>query len=238
MKKNVSNKSDLRGLISDNKDFIIPLVVITAFSSFLIVILGNDALFLYINQYYSNSADLLFLNLTNLGDGIIAVVLVIVLLWVSYRESLTFLLITLLLLIIVTVLKNNIFPELDRPVEYFGSSQVLRIVNGYDPPKLRTFPSGHAATAFSVCLYISFLVKKRYIKFILFVIAFAVGYSRIYLSAHFPVDVLAGALIAVPIAFLCYYYCRRINNSWIDRKIVFRPHFIERERGSDRKYIS
>jgi membrane-associated phospholipid phosphatase len=233
-----SEISVLRKLIFDNKYFIIPFILCVALTSILLGIWGNDRMFLYVNRYYSDSADILFLNLTNLGDGIVAAILVIILLWVSYRESLTFLAVTLILLVITTLLKNYIFPEMDRPLEYFGSSEVLRIVKGYDPPKLSTFPSGHAATAFSVCLYLSFLIRNRYIKLSLFLIAFFVGYSRVYLSAHFPADVLAGASIAVFSTILCYFLSRRICNSWIDGKIVLSSNTFTRERSKDKKYIS
>ena len=219
MNTQITKTDAFHKLIIDNKEFIIPFIVFTILSSVLLVITGNFGLFLYVNSHYSKFADFMFLYITNLGDGIVAAVLVIVLLWVSYRESLTFLCITLLLAIVITVLKYFTFPELDRPLEYFGSSQVLRIVKGYDPPKLRTFPSGHAATAFSVCLYLSILIKSRFVKFILFLTAFFVGFSRIYLSAHFPADILAGALLAVLFTILCYSLSRRIKNPWIDGKI-------------------
>ncbi len=232
MNTQITKTDAFHKLISDNKDFIIPFIVFTILSSVLLVITGNDGLFLYVNSHYSKFADFMFLYITNLGDGIVAVVLIIVLLWVSYRESLTFLCITILLAIVITVLKNYTFPELDRPLEYFGSSPILRLVPGYDPPKLSTFPSGHAATAFSVCLYISFLIKNRFMKFILFLIAFSVCYSRIYLSAHFPADILAGAIIAVLFTILCYISSRRIKNSWIDGKLrsnlMFSPCSSER----------
>lgn len=237
MSLKLSETSVIQKLIFDNKYFIIPFVLCVALTSIFLGIWGNDRMFLYLNRYYSDSADILFLNLTNLGDGIVAAILVIILLWVSYRESLTFLAITLILLVITTLLKNYIFPEMDRPLEYFRSSEILRIIKGYDPPKLSTFPSGHAATAFSVCLYLSFLFKNRYMKFILFLIAFSVGFSRIYLSAHFPLDVLTGALIGVLITFLCYHFSRRINISWIDRKINVRSKDFERDWIEDGKYI-
>jgi membrane-associated phospholipid phosphatase len=230
MNLNISKSSVFNWLIWDNKDFIIPFAVIISVSLFLLGNIGNDSLFLYVNGHYSGFADFLFLTITLLGDGIIAVFLVIILLWVSYREALIFLLITLVLLIVVTVLKNYTFREMDRPLEYFGSKVVLRLVNGYDPPKLCTFPSGHSATAFSVFLYLSFLTKKRIVKFSMFLIACSVGYSRIYLSAHFPRDVVAGAILGVSITLICYYLGSRLQNSWIDKKIEFRPKILARER--------
>jgi membrane-associated phospholipid phosphatase len=216
-------KPSFNKLIWDNKEFIIPFFVVTILSSMVIWTIGNHGLFLFVNKYYSDSADFFFLFITNFGDAIIAVLIVILLLWVSVREALTFLIITLLLAIIITWLKNYVFPELDRPAEVFKSSEILRLVEGYHPPGLCTFPSGHAATVFSIGLYMSILIKNRYTKFILFLIAFIVGYSRIYLSAHFPADILGGAVIAVPITIYCYILGRRIENSWIDWKITFSP---------------
>jgi membrane-associated phospholipid phosphatase len=221
-------KPSFNELIWDNKEFIIPFFVVSVLSSFVICAMGNHGLFLFVNKYYSDSADTFFLFITNFGDAIIAVLLVILLLWISVREALTFLIITLLLAIIITWLKNSVFPELDRPAEVFKSSQILRLVEGYHPPGLCTFPSGHAATVFSIGLYLSILIKNRYTKFILFLIAFIVGYSRVYLSAHFPADILGGAVIAVPITIYCYLLGRRIENSWIDWKITFRPKIPEK----------
>lgn len=216
-------KPSFNKLIWDNKEFIIPFFVVAVLSSIVIWTVGNHGLYLYVNKYYSDYADFFFLFITNFGDAIIAALLVILLLWISVRESLTFLIITLLLAIIITWLKNSVFPELDRPAEVFKATGMVRLVAGYKPPGLCTFPSGHAATVFSIGLYMSILIKNRYIKFILFLIAFIVGYSRIYLSAHFPADILGGAVIAVPITLYCYLLGRRIQNSWIDWKISFRP---------------
>jgi membrane-associated phospholipid phosphatase len=221
-------KPSFNELIWDNKEFIIPFFVVAILSTIAIWTVGNQGVFLFVNKYYSDSADIFFLFITNFGDALIAVLLVILLLWISVRESLTFLIITLLLAIIITWLKNSVFPELDRPAEVFKSSEILRLVEGYHPPGLCTFPSGHAATVFSIGLYLSILIKNRYTKFILFLIAFIVGYSRVYLSAHFPADILGGAVIAVPITIYCYLLGRRIENSWIDWKIGFRPKIPEK----------
>lgn len=217
----IEQTADIRRLVSDNKYFTGPFILVVAFLLILLGIYGNDRMFLFVNNFHSKFADILFLFLTNLGDGAVAIALVVVLLWVSFRDSLTFLVITVLLTIIVTLLKNFIFQEFDRPVTYFGSSGLLQLVSGYDPPKLRSFPSGHAATAFSVYLYLAFLSKKNVVKLALFMVAFFVACSRVYLSAHFPRDVVAGALIAVFTTFICYYWSKRIKEPGMDKKLVF-----------------
>lgn len=223
MENQFTKPSRFFGLILTDQFFLVPFILFVILATATIGIVGNVELFLFQNQFYSHFADLFFLKITQLGDAALAFAIVFLLLRVSIRESLTFLFITLLLMFLTTLLKRYIFPDLGRPVEYFEFQKVIRLANGYYPPGLYSFPSGHSATAFSIFLYLSFLTKNQMIKLLLFLLALTVSYSRIYLSAHFPVDVVAGSLIGVTITFVAYYLSRKITNHWIDRKLVFKP---------------
>jgi membrane-associated phospholipid phosphatase len=215
-------KSRIFQILKDNRNFLFPFFFMLAVSIIFLAIQGNSSVFMYINQHHSVFADFWFLSFTKLGDGTIAFILVFILLWISIREAFTLLTITLIIIIIITLLKKFVFPDYDRPLLFFGE-QMIRLVPGYNPPKLHTFPSGHSATAFSVYLFLSFLIRQKGIKFGLFLVAFMVGYSRIYLSAHFPADVITGSLIAVFITISTYLAFRRLKASWLDQKIVFNP---------------
>ena len=73
----------------------------------------------------------------------------------------------------------------------------LHLVEGVDVHTYSSFPSGHTATAFCFALLISLLVRTRRLALIALLVAALVGYSRIYLSQHYPLDVGAGMLVAV-----------------------------------------
>ena len=56
-------------------------------------------------------------------------------------------------------------------------------------------PSGHAQNAIAVGGIIAARVRKRWAWIVAFVLAFLIGFSRLYLGVHFVHDVLAGWLI-------------------------------------------
>ena len=59
-----------------------------------------------------------------------------------------------------------------------------------------SFPSGHALTAFSVATVVACRYPRpRWIPWVAYGLAGAVGFSRVSLRAHFPSDVFAGAFL-------------------------------------------
>jgi undecaprenyl-diphosphatase len=63
-----------------------------------------------------------------------------------------------------------------------------------------SFPSGHAATAFSAATVLTFFDKKR--RFFYSTIALLIAYSRLYLSCHYFFDVLGGGVLGIIIGKL------------------------------------
>ena len=63
------------------------------------------------------------------------------------------------------------------------------------PPDEFSFPSGHTATAFCVLAAVAGVSQSLTVIFAVF--AIWVALSRIYLGAHFPLDVLVGAMVGI-----------------------------------------
>jgi undecaprenyl-diphosphatase len=59
-----------------------------------------------------------------------------------------------------------------------------------NPPTGNSFPSAHAATSMAVAVILSLLFRRA--NPWIYILPLMVGWSRIYLGRHFPLDVLAG----------------------------------------------
>ena len=67
-------------------------------------------------------------------------------------------------------------------------------------PHSRSFPSGHTATSFACASVLAFLVPRA--APLAYLLAAAIGYSRLYVGVHWPTDVIAGAALGTVTALL------------------------------------
>ena len=70
-----------------------------------------------------------------------------------------------------------------------------------------SFPSGHAATSFACALVLAGAAPR--LRAPLYLLAAAIAFSRLYDGDHYPLDVLAGALLGTLTALLLLAAARR-----------------------------
>lgn len=87
------------------------------------------------------------------------------------------------------------------------------------PAGSRSFPSGHTSEAFSMATSLSLEIPKWYVIAPAYTFASLVGYSRMYLGAHYPGDVIAGALLGTSTAWLTHH----LNKKWQQHKKTSGP---------------
>ena len=84
-----------------------------------------------------------------------------------------------------------------------------------------SFPSGHSEGAFSFFCLASLLLPEKYSRFgfLFFMLALGVGYSRIYLTAHFFEDVYAGSIIGGIVTTIIYSFMYQFKARFSKEKI-------------------
>lgn len=170
---------------------------------------------LWLNGHHTTLLDYYFRYVTMIGDGIFVIILSFVM--ISFRPRLAIILGFAYIStgIIAQVLKR-IF-DTPRPKAFFGGLGLLYYVPGIDVLSYHSFPSGHAATAFSAFLILSHFTKNQYLKTAYFLIALSVALSRVYLIQHFLIDVYFGSIIGVLGAIGCIFAVenwRALNQKW------------------------
>lgn len=183
-----------------------------------IVILTNDkaALHLWLTSFYTPIGDIFFRYYTEVG-GNIPFLIVGVFMFYRYRIAL-FLLITQLVSGLVVHIMKRLWDE-PRPISYFSEkfpAVELHAIVGVPMHTHNSFPSGHTTSAFALFLSILYFSKKPPIHFLCFLLAVLVGFSRVYLSQHFILDLLVGSIIGVSVSISCNLYLDRFSMKWAD----------------------
>lgn len=91
--------------------------------------------------------------------------------------------------------------------------------------RTHSFPSGHTSTAFTLALLLASIVKRNVWVFVFPLIAFFVGYSRVYLAQHFVTDVLAGIFVGIVSAYLSLL----VHEEFVKRKEKLQTEAIKKE---------
>ena len=196
--------------------FYIPYLVFVVTLVVLIVCNEKAGLHVWLTSCHCNVSDLFFHYYTYVGDWVPYVV-VGGLLFYRYRMAL-FVLVSQLATGLVSIIIKQTWNE-PRPILYFKEHYPaiqLHQVVGEHLHSSHSFPSGHTITAFAFFLALSFFTKRPSLHFLYFILALLVGYSRIYLSQHFALDVLVGSFIGVSVTILCKFYLDKHDLKWAD----------------------
>lgn len=167
-------------------------------------------LFLYLNGLGTSTWDGFWMFVTGKWNAIPLYALLLFLLYKKLGLKNTLLtLVAVAILITIT----------DQVSKYFKYELMLRLRPCYNMPDLVRlvkdscggkggYFSAHAASSMALAIFMGQVLKKyfKYIAILLFIWAFVVGYSRIYIGVHYPGDVLTGFVFGTVVALLLYKF--------------------------------
>lgn len=176
----------------------------------------DTALLMKIHALFSDPAlDRVMVFITHLGDlGFLWLLLAAVLLSRAKTRRAGFCI--LLSMMICLLLGNGLIKNIvARPRPYTADPSIALLIPPSGEPF--SFPSGHTMHAFAAACSVGLCGQKRLFWFAL-LFAFLIGFSRLYLMMHYPLDVLAGALLG----FCAAYFAQKLLRRYERRRKVAR----------------
>ena len=213
-------------IIKQHRAFFIFYFAFLLMGAYLLIIYSKPSIHVYFNQYHTIYSDYFFKYLTHLGDGLAVVFIgLLFLLFHSKRAGLLIWLSGILGGFISQIMKNLVFGETPRPYKYFTevNPAILHYVDGVEMNLVNSLPSGHTSAGFALYLSIAMIYKNRKLDNAMFLLAFGIGISRIYLSQHFLEDVFMGSMVGVLSAIIIYswlYSPVQLNKAGLDKPFL------------------
>lgn len=187
--------------------FLLLLFNIVAVVILLICKKGNEVL--WMQQQHNQVLDFIFSTITKIVETNSMILFFIFYFFINRKLFWYNGINMLLILIVVQSLKRLVFDTMLRPGAVLAE---LVATGNNDLLSLYSFPSGHTAAAFSLMVMpLFFYPNKIWLQFSVFILALAVGISRIYLGQHFLQDVIAGADIGVAVTVFSYFLLSKYN---------------------------
>ncbi len=175
-------------------------------------------LFESINQFAGKNTifDQIVLLFSNYGP--ILFVMVFVWLWFSksgnQNDNRKIVLFALTIAVITIGIDKIIEMSYFRPRPYVDHVVTLLVERSNLDP---SFPSNHAAGSFALAFALFW--KRRKAGSILLILACFMALSRIFIGVHYPMDVLAGAMIALAVTYVVMSQSRLLESptNWVIR---------------------
>ncbi len=188
-------------VFSKTKFFLFVYVLFLLLTGWVLLEYNRKDSVIFINRFWTSGQDLFFKYITHLGDGFVAVIVVVYLFIKNKKQGIVALSAFAFTAGITQFLKHVVFDDAMRPYIELWREFKLKELHLVLPEELmkkgNSFPSGHTTSAFSIFIILTLFSKKPIYGLAFGFLAVLASYSRVYLSQHFFEDIFVGSFIGV-----------------------------------------
>jgi len=175
----------------------------------------DKLVFFFVNRDLQNNFLDIFMSFITDKSYLIFLPLFLLLLLKDKKHALIAFVLAFASLLIADWLANTLKYSIERirPCnELFGVRMLMKCAKSF------SMPSNHAVNAFAFATPFYILLKSR-LRYIFAVLAFLVGFSRVYVGVHYPFDVIVGSIfgILLAITLIKLYH-------WSSERFRVKPH--------------
>ena len=212
----------LKKIYRSNPWFLIPFTVWVVVGSIMYFSMSKQELFALFNTHHTDAIDKMMFSITWMGQGEIIVPVLLGLLAIPRYRNWWYFITACICNMLPFLISQGIKSWLDwpRPLNFFNHAVWIHYVPTWPELLYRSFPSGHSEAAFSFFCFLSLLLMPDTKKFgaLFFVLAMGVGYSRMYLAAHFFSDVYVGSILGTGITTIGYLLMEQVKDRMTQNK--------------------
>jgi len=206
---------NLKDILKTHFVFILTYIFILIVCIIFLILYTKVEIHWFLNRYNSPFWDVFFKYITEFGAFVLIAPIIIYLAFIRFRYAIIATASTLLSTLITQILKRVVWYDSPRPKVVFKDLNDLHLVENVHLHSNHSFPSGHTTGAFALFVVLALIHKRPFYQLTFLMTAILVGYSRIYLSQHFLIDVVVGSMVGTFSAFFCYLW---FNNSISGKK--------------------
>lgn len=185
----------------------------------------DQQLLLFLNSFHSPFWDQLMWLVSSTVFWIPMYMAILIVLGIKYRRKIAVLILLIIIAITLSdqlsVVTKNSFQRL-RPCHEPALEGMVHIVKGRCGGQFG-FVSSHASNMFNVAFLSLLLIRRKWFTYSIILWAALVGYSRIYLGAHYPGDVICGSALGALIGWGIYGVYELVDKKILNHSKYFNP---------------
>jgi len=189
---------------------IIQFIFILIISVILLNFSKNEA-HIWVNQYHHTILDYIFYILTQSVEFWSCLIIFTIVGFVkNYKLGIIGFIIYAFTGLVAQLLKRNVFSGFNRPTYNINDLRLIPDYFNFEQHSNFSFPSGHSTAAFSVFIFLALISNNKKWMILFATLACLVAFSRVYLSQHYLIDIVAGSIIGSGLSIILYSFLKKL----------------------------